>query len=54
MNENIKCVITDLKEREDFSMPKVFIEDWIKENLEDILQGRYRFDGTYELNKQQE
>ena len=62
MNENIRCLITDLKEGEDFSIPMSHIHKWITENIEDIVQGRYRFDGTFELdteidlsnNKQQE
>ena len=62
MNENIRCLITDLKEGEDFSIPMSHIHQWIMDNIEDIVQGRYRFDGTFELdteidlsnNKQQE
>ena len=54
MDLKTRCLITDFKDGDDFSIPKVCVEDWIKENLEDIVQGRYRFDGTYEVNEQQE
>ncbi len=52
VSENIKCVITDMKDNEDFSIPKVFIEEWVKENLEDIIYGRYRFNGIYEIARE--
>lgn len=62
MDKNTRCLITDLKESEDFSIPMSHIHQWIMDNIEDIVQGRYRFDGTFELdteidlsnNKQQE
>jgi uncharacterized protein YfdQ (DUF2303 family) len=48
MDLKTRCIITDFKEKENFNIPKVCVEEWIKENLEDILQGRYRFGGTFE------
>jgi len=54
MNENTRCLITDLKEGEDFSVPASHIHQWIMDNIEDVINGQYRFDGTYEINKQQE
>ena len=54
MNENTRCLITDLKEGEDFSVPVSHIQQWIMDNIEDVINGQYRFDGTYEINKQQE
>ncbi len=50
MDKNTRCLITDLKESEDFSIPMSHIHQWIMDNIEDIVQGRYRFDGTFELN----
>jgi hypothetical protein len=54
MNENTRCLITDLKESEDFSVPMSHIHQWIRANIEDVINGQYRFNGTYEINKQQE
>ena len=54
MNENTRCLITDLKEGEDFSVPVSHIHQWIMDNIEDVINGQYRFDGTYEINKQEE
>ena len=54
MNENTRCLITDLKESEDFSVPMSHIHQWIRANIEDVVNGQYRFDGTYEIDKQQE
>jgi len=54
MNENTRCLITDLKENEDFSVPMSHIHQWIRANIEDVINGQYRFNGTYEINKQQE
>ena len=54
MNENTRCLITDLKEGEDFSVPMSHIQQWIMDNIEDVINGQYRFDGTYEINKQEE
>lgn len=51
MDLKTRCIIIDEKEEEDFSIPKVCVEDWIKENLEDIVQGRYRFNGTFETKE---
>tara|TARA_Y100000004_G_scaffold63907_1_gene71733 strand:- start:293 stop:466 length:174 start_codon:yes stop_codon:yes gene_type:complete len=54
MDYKTRCLITDLKKGEDFSVPMSHIHKWLMENIEDIVQGRYRFDGTYELTEQQE
>ena len=51
MDLKTRCLITDFKDGDDFSIPKVCVEDWIKENLEDFVQGRYRFDGTFETKE---
>jgi len=51
-DDQVKCVITDMKKKKDFSVPKVFIEEWVKENLEDIIYGRYRFNGVYETARE--
>ena len=54
MDYKTRCLITDLKEGEDFSVPMSHIHGWLMDNIEDVVQGRYRFDGTYELTEQQE
>tara|TARA_R100000231_G_scaffold58206_1_gene48080 strand:- start:819 stop:992 length:174 start_codon:yes stop_codon:yes gene_type:complete len=54
MDFKTRCIITDFKEGEDFSVPMSHIHKWLMDNIEDIVQGRYRFDGTYEVNEQQE
>tara|TARA_R100000781_G_scaffold54964_1_gene35850 strand:- start:372 stop:569 length:198 start_codon:yes stop_codon:yes gene_type:complete len=50
MNENTRCLITDLKEGEDFSVPMSHIHQWIMDNIEDVINGQYCFNGTFKLN----
>ena len=54
MDFKTRCLITDLKENEDFSVPMSHIQKWLMDNIEDVINGRYCFNGTYELTKQQE
>jgi len=54
MDFKTRCLITDLKESEDFSVPMSHIRKWLMDNIEDVINGRYYFNGTYELTKQQE
>ena len=48
-----RCYIYDKMLQEDFTMPKAKAEEWIHDNLEDLIHGRYNLVGVCLMTHEQ-